>query len=212
MTSLAELSGAQLAAQLRDPDGVAGVAVAEALGALNADATAAICDRLNLGPSMAVLELGCGLGNLAPVLTASMPGVAYVGVDRSPTMIETASLRQSAHVAEGCAKFVCASSEHTGLNDASFDRLFSIGLIHFWTEPLQSLKECRRVLRAGGIMLMACLGPDRAPPFALAEHGFHLRYASEWRRLALEAGFDETRVEVDDSAGRPQGLLVISKG
>ena len=211
MASLAELSSAQLAEQLRNPNGATGVAVAEALGSINAGAIAAISDRLDLQPSMAVLELGCGLGNFAPLLAASMPGVTYTGVDRSPTMAEAATVRHSAHVASGCAKFVCASSEQTGLNDSSFERLFSIGLIHFWSEPLRSLKECRRLLRAGGMVLMACLGPDRPPPFALAEYGFHLRSPAEWRRLAGEAGFGETTVEVDETAGRPQGLLMISK-
>lgn len=212
MASLGELSGAQLAEQLRDPSGFTGVAVAEALSAVNAGAIAAITDRLKLEPSMAALELGCGLGDLAPVLTGSMLGITYTGVDRSSTMVEAASSRHAAHVASGRANFICASSEETGLNDRSFDRLFSIGLVHFWDDPLRSLKECQRVLRTGGVMLMACLGPDRAPPFALAEYGFHLRSAADWRRLAFEARFCEVTVEVEEAVGRPQGLMIIARG
>ena len=211
MAVLAGLSSAQLAEQLRDPKGAYGLAVAEALVVVNAGATAAVLDRLHLTPAMAVLELGCGLGDLVVRLAASVPDITYTGLDRSTLMIDAALVRHRTFIQSGRAKFACATSEKTELPDGSFDRLFSIGLVHFWCDPLQSLKECLRVLRPGGAILMACLGPERAPPFALVEYGFHLRSASEWMLLTREAGFDDISIEVDDAAGRPQGLVVMAK-
>ena len=211
MAILAELSSAQLAEQLRDPQGENGLAVAEALVAINAGATTTVLDRLHLKPAMGVLELGCGLGDFVVRLTEAAPDITYTGLDRSTLMIDAALIRHRRLVDSGCAKFACATSENTELPDGSFDRLVSIGLVHFWRDPLQSLKECLRMLRPGGVMLMACLGTDRAPPFALLEHGFHLRSASEWSDQTREAGFEDVSIEVDDAAGRPQGLLVRAK-
>lgn len=211
MPILAELSSAQLADQLRDPNGENGLAVAEALIAVNADAATAVLNRLRLKSAMAVLELGCGLGDLVARVTALAPDITYTGIDRSSLMIDAALVRHRALVASGRVKFTCATSESTEVPDGSFDRVFSIGLVHFWSNPLQSLKECRRVVRPGGMMIMACLGPDRAPPFALLERGCYLRSASEWSVLTREAGFDDVSIEVDDAAGRPQGLLVTAK-
>ena len=211
MAILAELSSAQLAEHLRDPQGENGLAVAEALIAINACATTAILDLLHLKPAMAVLELGCGLGDFVVRLTESAPDINYTGLDRSTLMIDAALIRHRRLVDSGYAKFACATSEDTEQPDGSFDRLFSIGLVHFWSDPLQSLTECLRVLRPGGAMLMACLGIDRAPPFALLEHGFYLRSASEWSDLTRKAGFDDVSIKVDDAAGRPQGLVMMAK-
>ena len=60
-------------------------------------------------------------------------------------------------------------------------------------------------------MIMACLGPERAPPFAIAEHGFYLRTPAEWMRLAHDAGFATVDVELDNPVDRPQGLLLSAK-
>lgn len=211
MTSIADLSGAQLAEQLRDPQGASGVAVIEALAVVNAAGVSAVLERLDIAPSSAILELGCGLGDMAAALTGAARGVTYMGLDRSRTMIETALVRHAAQVRSGRAAFSCASSEQSGLPGGAFDRVFSIGLIHFWADPRQSLRECRRLLRSNGLMIMACLGSERAPPFALEENGFYLRDASQWARLAREAGFASVDVEVDDGADRPQGLMVTAR-
>ena len=116
MTSIGELSGAQLAEQLRDPQGESGVAVIEALATFNAAGVAAVLERLAVAPSMAVLELGCGLGDTTDVLIDTAHGVTYTGLDRSQTMTETALARHASQVASGRAAFFCASSEKSPAN------------------------------------------------------------------------------------------------
>jgi ubiquinone/menaquinone biosynthesis C-methylase UbiE len=82
-------------------------------------------------------------------------------------------------VQAGKASFHLASADAIPFGDDCFDRVFSLGVIHFWIEPMASLVEVRRVLRPGGLMLMGCLAPKEAPDFARVEYGFHLRDASE---------------------------------
>lgn len=211
MTDPRALDAAELARQLRDPEGAAGLAVIGGLAQVNAEGSAAVLAHLEIGSGMAVLELGCGLGDLARPLVGTRDGVRYAGLDRSRTMIDAATERHADAIASGRAEFHEATSEEMPFASATFDRAFSIGLIHFWTDPLASLAEVRRVLRAGGLMVMGCLGPDRAPPFASAENGFFLRSGDEWRLLCSEAGFVEAAAELSDEPGRPQGLLVTGR-
>ena len=211
MTDLGALDSTELARQLRDPEGAAGLAVNGGLAQDNAEGSAAVLGRLDVGDEMAVLELGCGLGDLASRVASAGEGVRYIGLDRSATMIDAAVQRHREAVESGRAKLHQGTSETMPFTPATIGREFSIGLIDFWTDPVASLSEVRRVLDDGARMAMACLGLDRAPPFATRENGFFLRSGEQWRRFCLEAGFAEALAETSDEPGRPQGLLVTAR-
>jgi SAM-dependent methyltransferase len=211
VTEIGGIEDAELARQLRDPEGPAGLAVIGGLAVVNAEGSAAALERLDLEDGMAVLELGCGLGDLAVEVAAPGRNIGYTGLDRSETKIAAALERHADAVAAGSAAFHLGSSEDMPFDDSRFDRVFSLGLIHFWSDPARSLAEVGRVMRPGARMVMGCLGPERAPPFAIADNGFHLRSADEWEALCQQAGFAAARVEALDDPLRPQGLLVIAE-
>ena len=73
--------------------------------------------------------------------------------------------------------------------DASFDRVFAIGVIHFWIDPIAPLMEIHRVMRPGSFTVMGALDSRSPPQFARPEFGFHLRSAAEWSALYRQAGF-----------------------
>ena len=110
-------------------------------------------------------------------------------------MVAEASAFNAAMVAAGRASFQLGSAERMPFADDVFDRVFSIGVIHFWIDPSASLMEVRRVLRFGGLMWMGCLAPQEAPDFARMEYGFHLRDAAEWDALCRAAGFTDVHAE-----------------
>jgi ubiquinone/menaquinone biosynthesis C-methylase UbiE len=93
------------------------------------------------------------------------------------------------------ASFVLGSAQKMPFDDNTFNSIFSLRVVHFWTAPEVALAEVRRILRAGGLMLMGCLAPQGAPPFARSEYGFHLREAVAWNSLCRAAGFSDTKVE-----------------
>jgi ubiquinone/menaquinone biosynthesis C-methylase UbiE len=63
----------------------------------------------------------------------------YAGIDISPTMVEEAKRFSAEFLTSGRAEFHCAAAERTPFPDAMFDRAFSIGVIHFWPEPVVAL-------------------------------------------------------------------------
>jgi ubiquinone/menaquinone biosynthesis C-methylase UbiE len=195
MTIFERLAPSERARQLANPEGAVGLAVAEWLDENNKQGNAKAVALLTLKAGHHVLEIGFGNGRITPVMTSQAPDIRYSGIDISATMVAEASRFNVALVRAGKAKFHLAAANAIPFGNDSFDRVFSLGVIHFWTEPMASLVEVRRVLRPGGLMLMGCLAPKDAPDFAQVEYGFHLRDASEWEALCRKAGFADLDID-----------------
>ena len=200
------LTPAERARQLGNPEGAIGIAVAEWLNENNRQSNAEIVAMLGLAPGNQVLEIGFGNGRIVPDIIVQAADVRYAGIDISATMVEEATRFNAALVAAGRVSFHCGSAERRPFAEDSFDRVFSIGVIQFWAEPIAPLAEVRRVLRRGGVSLMGCLHPRIAPDFARPEHGVHLRDAAGWTELYRAAGFTEIGIEtVETQQINPDG-------
>lgn len=201
MSVFSSLPPAEQARQLANPEGPVGLEVAEWLNGNNRQSNAAVIALLGIQPGCHVLEIGFGNGRAASDVIDQSTDVRYVGIDISPTMFDEAKRFNAALVAAGRASFHLASSEHMPFADATIDRVFAIGVIHFWRDPIVPLIEIRRVMRRGGLAVMQT--PDsRAPQeFARPEFGFHLRSGDEWQALFGQAGFGSVDAQHIESEG-----------
>jgi SAM-dependent methyltransferase len=195
MSVFETLSSAEQARQLRNPEGDAGLAVAVWLNETNRRAGAQLLAALGLDRRSQVLEIGFGNGRAVPDVLALAKDGHYVGIDISPTMVDEAKRFNAEFVTLGRAEFHCAGAERMPFPDAIFDRAFSIGVVHFWPEPVIALRELRRVLRPRGFAIMGAFAPPGAFDFAKSEFGFYLRDAAAWEALCREAGFHEVKAE-----------------
>ena len=94
-----------------------------------------------------VLEVGCGIATDG--LEFAKHGARYVGVDLTPAAIELASERFQLFGIPG--RFELANAEeHLPFPDATFDHVYSFGVIHHSPNPHRIVDEIRRVLRPGG--------------------------------------------------------------
>ncbi|HYR07108.1 MAG TPA: class I SAM-dependent methyltransferase, partial [Longimicrobium sp.] len=97
--------------------------------------------------------VGCGTGNLLPLLVPSAGRIdGYVGVDLSPEMLRVARGKASGEA--GPAGFAAADAERLPLRDGSFDTAISASVLHYWDDADAGLVEIRRVLRPGGRLLL----------------------------------------------------------
>lgn len=101
-----------------------------------------------------VLDLGCGNGNVLKLLNENMDAKLY-GLDLSDKMILQAKkkLGNNAHLSVGDA-------ENLPYNDNEFDAVICNASFHHYTKPHAVLKEIKRILRKGGILV---LGDPTAP-------------------------------------------------
>jgi ubiquinone/menaquinone biosynthesis C-methylase UbiE len=205
---------AEQARQLANPEGQVGIEVAEWLNGNNCAGNAQVLAMLDVQAGHRVLEIGFGNGRAAPAVIGQAADVHYAGIDISSTMVNEANRINAALVAAGQASFGLASAECMPFEDASFDRVFAIGVMHFWTDPRLPLREIRRVMRSDGLAVMGALDSQSPPPFARPEFGFYLRSAAEWIELWRQAGFcavDAQRTESEQLTvdGAPTKRYII---
>jgi ubiquinone/menaquinone biosynthesis C-methylase UbiE len=198
-----------MARLLGKPEGEAGRAVGEMLNRINANVTAAVYQRLRLRSGDRVLEIGFGNGKLLPALLSCADDLSYVGVDIAETMVTEAIAFNAELVAAGRAAFRLARAEALPFADACFDKAFAVNVIYFWPEPALALAEMRRVLRPGGVSVVAAAvsGPgETPPPFARPEFGFHRRDRDTVAALHREAGFGDIELhDYEEMITRPDG-------
>jgi ubiquinone/menaquinone biosynthesis C-methylase UbiE len=198
-----------MASMLGKPEGEVGRAVGEMLNRINANITSAVYQRLMLRDHDRILEIGFGNGRLLPALMALADDMTYVGLDRAETMVTEATAHNAELVAAARASFCLGSAESIPCKDESFDRVFAVNVIYFWPEPVRALAEMRRVLRPGGLSIVASIvmapGED-PPPCAKSEYGFHRRSREALLALHRDAGFADVVVDdYSETAPLPDG-------
>ncbi|MBC7912326.1 MAG: methyltransferase domain-containing protein [Pyrinomonadaceae bacterium] len=93
-----------------------------------------------------VLEIGCGLGTDGAQFALS--GADYTGVDLTEAAIELAQKRFELFNLPGT--FRTADAENLDFADASFDLVYSHGVLHHTPDTERAVREVHRVLKPGG--------------------------------------------------------------
>jgi ubiquinone/menaquinone biosynthesis C-methylase UbiE len=168
--------------------------------------TAAFAAYLPERRPLDVLDLGSGTGRLTPGLAEEFQGRVY-GVEPSDRMREAAG----EHPGVTCLK---GSAEAIPLPEASVDAVLMFLTFHHWTDPLQGLREVRRVLRPGGVALLRTQFADLMPDLFWYEYfpsarevdaGMYLTLAAV-KELAADAGLVPDEDVVRISAEEPRTL------
>jgi SAM-dependent methyltransferase len=105
-----------------------------------------------------VLEVGCGRGGGTAYLFERCAPRSLTGVDLARSAIRSARRRYGR---PGMA-FVAGDAEKLPLADGSFDVVISVESSHCYPDMRRFLREARRVLRPGGVLLLADFRPTRA--------------------------------------------------
>jgi ubiquinone/menaquinone biosynthesis C-methylase UbiE len=110
-------------------------------------------DLLELRPGETVIDLGCGPGtDLAMLGEAVTPSGRAIGVDSNPEMVERAAERSAAL---SWVEVQRADMHDLPLRDGAVDRVRVDRALQHVRNPDQVLGEARRVLRAGGRLVVA---------------------------------------------------------
>ncbi len=140
------------------------------------------------GPGAAVLEVGCGTGQLTRQLAGR--DLDVTAIDIGPTMIETARR----YAADPAVRFLASSfEEFTG--GGPFDLIVSATAFH-WVDPSVGWARAARLLRPGGWLALLSTGELYDEPFRGQLRDLWIRYSRQtapWAaRPAWAAGLRET--------------------
>ncbi|WP_394619954.1 class I SAM-dependent methyltransferase [Lentzea sp. JNUCC 0626] len=109
-----------------------------------------VAAALSLGPGQVLLDLGCGRGGYGREI-ARRSSCSLIGVDFSSVAVEQAS--------GGPGDFRVGTLEATGLPSASVDAVMVVDALQFAESKVGAMRECLRVLRPGGRLVVTCWQP-----------------------------------------------------
>lgn len=107
-----------------------------------------------------ILDLGCGTGRFAESLATRFEA-CVVGVDPSEKMLTRArQKRRVAHIHYGRG-----AAEAIPLVDSAVDLIFMSMSFHHFTDPRRAARECRRVLRPQGTIVVRTGSREQIPSY-----------------------------------------------
>ncbi len=145
-----------------------------------------------------VVDVGCGWGLALPLLAERFRPDRLIGIDLDSDMIEAAR-------GDGCAlsdrtELRVGDARQLELADGSVDLLFCHQLLHHLREQSRVLAEFHRVLRPGGVLLLAesCESFISLPWIRLLfRHPMDAQHtADQYLALVRDAGFEFSRSTV----------------
>jgi ubiquinone/menaquinone biosynthesis C-methylase UbiE len=145
-----------------------------------------------------ILDLGCGTGRYSGAL-ANHFNADVIAVDRSAKMLAEARKKSAPQV-----HYARAPGEALPLRDGSIDMVFMSMVFHHFDDPLLAARECRRVLRDGGVVCLRAATVDRiatypyVPFFSRSRAILVATLQTQERNEAIfrEAGFELARHEL----------------
>jgi malonyl-CoA O-methyltransferase len=131
----------------------------DAAAVLQARVRAELLERLELvqlQPAL-VLDLGAGPGQATIELKRRYRASQVVALDLAEGMLREAKRRQTL-----LRRFhrVCADAAALPVRDGSADLVFSNLMLQWCNDPDAVFRECRRVLKPGGLLTFTTFGPD----------------------------------------------------
>ncbi len=158
--------------------------------------TKKLIDRMDLQSDDRILEIGCGEGWAARLLSVRAPEGAVVGIDLADELIASARARSSDH---HNILFAPGSAEEIPWAEDYFTRVLSVESASYWHSPESAVREIFRVTAWGGrVFILMWFYAENPHSHHWKEHvptDIHLRSAAEWKELFALTGFEN--VETD---------------
>jgi len=146
-----------------------------------------VAETARLKPGSAVLEVGCGTGQLTGQLAAN--GFAVTAIDLGSSMIAAAKRR----LGSSLISFDVVSFEDLDAPAGSFDLITSATAFH-WIDPDVKFTKSARLLRTGGWLALATTGERYDDPFGAALLAMWLARSDDGGAWAGRQKFPDTDV------------------
>jgi SAM-dependent methyltransferase len=213
----------KIAGQLRNPSGKDGLETANRMEENNAGMIRACIDQLSLRDYSHVLEIGFGGGGHLPYLLQQAQQLRYQGVDISQTMTDQAVAINQEAVKTGQVTFQTVLPQNGYVTFPfeadTFDHIFTVNTLYFWDNAPAQASEILRVLKPGGLFIVAFATEEFMKGLPFTQYDFHLYSPENAQALLEETGFtvkDMTeKVETVMSNGGPlmeRSFILLSVG
>jgi SAM-dependent methyltransferase len=182
----------RLVLQFGHPRGIAGQVVGWVMAhrGSNRQRSSWAVSLLDVQPTDRVLEIGFGPGvAIAELAGRAAQGHVY-GIDHSEVMVQQAGRRNAAAIRAHRVHLAHASVDQLPSFGDPLDAILAVNSLGFWPNPVERLRELRRLLRPAG--RIALVSQPRCPGATRATTG---KAAQDLEELVAQAGFTQIRTE-----------------
>jgi ubiquinone/menaquinone biosynthesis C-methylase UbiE len=151
--------------------------------------------QLNIQKNDNVLEIGFGPGTAIETIATIATEGFIAGIEISDVMINQATKRLAANIKQGQVKLELGSVSSLPYGDNTFDKVFAINSLLHWPNPVEDLKEIKRVLKPKGIIAIIQQPRSMKTGLGLEESG------EDISAKIKEAGF--SNVTIDSKPMKP---------
>jgi SAM-dependent methyltransferase len=154
--------------------------------------TLPVLEKMRLGATDSILDVGCGSGWLCRRLAGRVPEGRVVGLDISDEMIRLARRTSQDH---DNILYIAGEASEIPWEPNFFQHAISVESAYYWPNPVAGVKELHRVLRPRGTAWIL-INYYRDNPYChqwgpLLAIPTHLLSAAEWAELFRAAGFEQ---------------------
>ena len=180
--------------QFGQPTGFAGWLVGHLMAVKNAALNRAAVEVLDPQPDDRVLEIGFGPGKTIGIISKRLTNGFVAGVDLSGVMVKQATRRNREFIKMGRVELKQGSASSLPYGDGQCGKVCAINAFHHLPQPIDALREIRRVLKPGGLVLLGLRMKHRTRTFLVAP-GFNQEEVIQVMELLRNAGFGNIRTE-----------------
>jgi ubiquinone/menaquinone biosynthesis C-methylase UbiE len=181
--------------QFSNPSGLLGKFIGNRMAKGNVYDAQWTISLLDIRPNHRLLEIGFGPGVSTQMASEKASKGFVAGIDHSWTMVQSASQRNADAIQSGRMELKEGDVTSLPYPDQSFDIAYSLHSIYFWQNPVNCLKEIKRVLKPGGLLAIT-IQPKHKWKQNVDAEVMTLYFGKDIASLFSDAGYRNIRVEV----------------
>jgi arsenite methyltransferase len=200
--------GRYMMSQFARPHGLLAGVFAAVMNGGNKQVNLRSLEALDVKPGQRVLEVGFGGGATLEVLLKDKECGYVGGLDASPEMVRAAGRRFASWIAEGRMAVRQGTAEEIPWPDAEFDRALSVNSLFYWPDPARAVREIRRVLRPGGVLVLGLRDKAAADKIGIGRLGYWSPAEEEVKALLADAGFEQVAARSHGDGARGDFIVL----
>lgn len=175
--------------QLKKPSGLFASKVAKGMNVCNKNLYDLVSSNFILRDNDKVLEVGFGNGFFFEQLHQKNRNAKLFGVEISKEMVRQCLKLNRNLVAIMQLEIKHISNEIMPYYDEMFDTILAINLIYFWENPIENIKELKRVLKNNGQLIIGVRPFHILSHLPFAKGIFNIQEDNWWIELIENNGF-----------------------
>ena len=134
-----------------------------------------------LSPGIKVLDIGCGPGTITMDVAAAVSPGEVIGIDPVEDRLAKAKDWESKVSTAGNISFKTGDCHRLDFPEDAFDLVYSHTVAHFFLDPVEALKEQKRVVKPGGWVIASGV----RDPAVLTRYPPCPNWDKAWKALGL---------------------------